>query len=108
MSNFISRLSDRIDDSLGGAFNRLTGHMSAAERREQGNMVNEQINAYKEQTRLAKEETDRKRGETAAAKRKVEEKQIRSLRRNYRPAGFLNNAKPAGEAEPGVQENLGG
>ena len=54
-------------------------------------MANDQIKAYKEQTAIAREEIERKRGEMNSEKRRVEEKQIRSLRHRYRPAGFLDN-----------------
>lgn len=63
--------------------------------------MNDQIRDYKELTAITKAETDRKRGEQAMEKRRIEEKQIRSLRRNFRPAGFLDNAA-------GVNEKLGG
>jgi hypothetical protein len=69
----------------------VTGIPTAKEKRAQMNMANEQIKAYKDQTRMAQEELDRKRGETAAEKRRVNEKQVRMLRRNFKPAGFLDN-----------------
>lgn len=108
MSNFISRFSDRIDDKLGGLYNKITHNPSAAERRQQSNMVNDQISAYKEQTNLAREQLNRTRDEATAQKRKIDEKQIRSLRRNFRPAGFLNNQQANAEPVGGTVQNLGG
>jgi hypothetical protein len=54
-------------------------------------MMQDQMKAYKDQTELTRQEIDRKRAEGAAEKRRVEEKQIRSLRRNYRPQGLLGS-----------------
>lgn len=110
MSNFISRFSDKLDNKLGAAFNRITGHLSAAERREQANQVNEQVKAYKEQSNLAKSELDRVRGEQATEKRRINEKQIKQLRRHFRPAGLLDHAREAKAEQPigGINQNLGG
>lgn len=55
--------------------------------REQQNMINEQMKAYKDQTELTKQQLNEARDATNAEKRRVEEKQIRSLRRNYRSQG---------------------
>jgi len=71
-------------------YHAVTGAPTAQEKRAQANAVNAQVNAYKEQTRMAQEEINAKRGEMAVEKRRVQEKQIRSLRRSFRPAGFLN------------------
>lgn len=68
--------------------------------------INDQIKSYKDQTELTRNELARNRDEQVAEKRKINEKQIRSLRRNYRPAGFLNNQ--AGESVAGTTQNLGG
>lgn len=68
----------------------VTGIPTADEKRNQQKAVNDQIKAYREQTAITKAEIDRKRGEEAVEKRRIQEKQIRSLRRNFRPAGFLN------------------
>jgi hypothetical protein len=54
-------------------------------------MIQDQMKAYKDQAELTRQEIDRKRAEGAAEKRRVEEKQIRSLRRNYRPQGLLGS-----------------
>lgn len=54
---------------------------------EQRQLINDQISAYKEQTNLAREQLDETRAQTEAEKRRVQEKQIRSLRRTYRAQG---------------------
>lgn len=75
-----------------------------------------QANAYKEQTKLAQEEINRKREEQAVERRRIDEKQIRSLRRNRSARGFLGSAAPATPAkqglspldESGMSDKLGG
>lgn len=91
---------NKVVDTLEGALGIPTTH--------EKNLMNEQafhqMEAYKEQTRLTQGEIDRAREEKSAEKRRIEEKQIRALRRNFRPAGFLNNAQgPA----TGVGNKLG-
>lgn len=67
--------------------------------RDQRDMVNAQIKAYQDQTALAKQQLDEARAQTDAEKRRVNEKQIRTLRRNYRAqgasAGLLGVGQPA-------------
>lgn len=58
-------------------------------------MMNEQMKAYKNQTELTRKELERTRGEADAQKRRIQEKQIRALRRNYRPQGLLGVGEPA-------------
>ena len=67
--------------------------------------MNEQMRAYKQQSELTRQEIDRKRNEENAEKRRIEEKQIRSLRRNYRPAGLLGTGTVT---EPDMNTKLGG
>lgn len=50
-------------------------------------MINDQIKAYKAQTELSRQQLDQARTATENEKRRVEQKQIRALRRNYRAAG---------------------
>jgi hypothetical protein len=64
---------------------------SRREEADQRYMIQDQMKAYKDQAELTRQEIDRKRSEGAAEKRRVEEKQIRGLRRNYRPAGLLGS-----------------
>lgn len=55
----------------------------------QNRQVNAQIKAYKDQTALTRQQLDQTRNEQAVERRRVQEKQIRALRSNYRPAGGL-------------------
>jgi hypothetical protein len=73
--------------------------------RQQRDMVNAQIKAYQDQTNLAKQQLDEARNATQAEKRRVEEKQIRALRRNYRAAGMLGTGAAASED---MNQKLGG
>lgn len=67
------------------------GLPTADEKRKQAQAIQGQVDAYKKQTELAQSEIDRKRGEEQIEKRRIEEKQIRSLRHNFKPAGFLDS-----------------
>lgn len=91
----------------GGIFNKITGNMSAAERRAQQRLISEQINAYKDQTMLARQQLDSTRAQSNTEQRRVDEKQIRALRRNYRAqgAGLLGIGKSATED---MNSKLGG
>jgi hypothetical protein len=80
----------KVWDVVTDVAHAVTGIPTADDRRNQQKMMNDQVKAYKEQTAIAREEIDRKRGEQMAEKRRVQEKQIRSLRHNFSPAGFLN------------------
>lgn len=104
----ITGAANRVRNAEEGFVNKITHNPSAAERREQATLVNDQIKAYKEQTNLAKEQLAQKRNEQVAEKRKINEKQIRALRNSYGPAGFLNNAKKDDVVVGGMTQNLGG
>lgn len=71
-----------------GAYDPVESHRQEKEQRE---MINNQIKAYKEQTELTRQQLNETRSQMDADKRRVQEKQIRSLRRNFRPmgSGFL-------------------
>lgn len=71
-------------------FNKATGRISASDRRATNQMLTDQVNAYKEMTEISKKQIAEKKDEQSAEKRKINEKQIRSLRRNYRPQGIMN------------------
>jgi|SRR5579872_444890 len=72
--------------------------------RKQQQMVNAQIKAYQDQTELAKQQLDEARTQEDAEKRKVNEKQIRSLRSTYRG----QNASLLGVGDNDMTTNLGG
>ena len=85
-------LWDTIGDFTGGLVNKITGRPSQDDLRNQRYQINDQIKAYKDQTALTQQEINTARSEQDVEKRKINEKQIRSLRNNFRPAGgFLNN-----------------
>jgi len=67
--------------------------------------INEQIKAYKDQTELTRQEVNNKRDQVASEKRRVEEKQVRSLRRNNRAPGFLGGGE---SSQPDMTSKLGG
>jgi hypothetical protein len=71
-------------------FNKATGRISASDRRATNQMLTDQVNSYKEMTEISKKQIAEKKDEQSAEKRKINEKQIRSLRRNYRPQGIMN------------------
>lgn len=78
-------------------------------RREQ-QMMKAQMEAYQQQTAMEKEQLDAARDATTAEKRRVEEKQIRAARRNYRgPSGGGTGILGVGEAaSDDMSNNLGG
>jgi hypothetical protein len=93
-----------------GAFNKITGRPSAADKRNQDNMIGDQIKAYRDQTELAQKELTDLNAQKDVQRRLIQEKQIRSLRGSYRPAGFLNNQAPQNNtvgSTPGLQSKLG-
>src|ERR1017187_7286974 len=78
--------------------------------RDQRDMVNAQMKAYKDQTELTREQLNKTQAATDAEKRRVEEKQIRSMRRNYRaPNAGMSGMLGTGEPATGdMNNNLGG
>lgn len=70
-------------------YHAVTGTPTESQKRQQANEVNAQVKAYKDQTEITRQEMATKSAETANEKRRVEEKQIRSLRNNYRAQSFL-------------------
>lgn len=96
-------LTEKETDVAGKAL----GIPTADERRKSQQMINEQIKAYKDQTEITRQEINRKKGEEAVEKRRVEEKQIRALRRNYRSSG-RGMLGSSGSAEQDMTTKLGG
>jgi transcription initiation factor TFIID subunit TAF12 len=80
-------LLNRGYSAAGGAVNKALGRESSADKRIEAQNASDQITAYKEQTRLAQEETDRLKNQEQVEKRRVNEKQIRLLRNQYRAGG---------------------
>ncbi len=99
---------DRVGDQIGGAVNAITGRPSQDDIRNQKYAINDQIKAYKDQTALTQQEINTARNEQDVQKRKINEKQIRSLRNNFRPAGgFLNNQRQTLGNSSGLNNKLG-
>lgn len=93
---------EAIDVGTLGAVNpRQSRHQEA----EMQQAYNEQMNAYKQQTELTRQEIDRVRAEEDVQKRRIEEKQIRALRRNYSSQGLMQT--PAGTPND-MNDKLGG
>lgn len=67
--------------------------------RDQRDLINTQIKAYQDQTAITRQQLNQSREATEFEKRRVNEKQIRSLRRNYRASGsgFLGVGQPANQ-----------
>jgi hypothetical protein len=95
----------KVNDVGTDVWHGISGTPTEDAKRNQAKAMNDQIQAYKEQTELTRSELSRKQGEVAAEKRRVEEKQIRSLRRNRGVSGFLGSGNTV---EPGMSDKLGG
>ena len=82
----------------------ITGQ-SDSDRRKQQEMMNQQIKDYQEQSKLAKDELSRAKDQQVAEKRRIQEKQIRSLRGRSSSRGFLGSSSGM---ESGLTSKLGG
>lgn len=94
-----------LSDFATDAFHKVTGMPTEDEKRNQQRMMSDQIKAYREQTEITRKEVETKRNEQAVQKRRIEEKQIRALRRNYRSGGILGT-QPS--TQPDMSSKLGG
>lgn len=106
---FLNKYIKFATDPLGitsNLYHAATGTPTAQERRSQQNAVNDQIKAYREQTEITKSEIARKKNEEVAEKRRIEEKQIRSLRRNR--GSSLLGTQPTNDNDAGMTTKLGG
>jgi hypothetical protein len=86
-----------------GVYNPARNRMEDQQRR----AVNDQIKAYREQTELTQKQIDETRNQANSEKRRVQEKQIRSLRRNYSAAGG-GMLGVGSAAAPDMNQKLGG
>lgn len=98
---------------VGAAAAHAAGVKTGEQKRAEANAVNEQIKAYKDQTELTRNEINRKKDEENVQKRRIEEKQIRSLRRNYSSRGLMNASPPSSlgnpsSGSPDMNTKLGG
>jgi len=80
----------------------LTGTPTAAQKRDTMSAANNQIDMYKKQTEIASSALASAKNEQDAQKRRIEEKQIRGLRRNFQSSSLLDNS------DSGMSDKLGG
>lgn len=85
--------------SLEGAVASVIPHQTAAERR----MKSDMISSYYSQKEAAMAEQQRIGAEKQAEQRRIQEKTIRAMRRQYRSGGFM---QPMTDAS-GMQTKLG-
>lgn len=96
-------------------YHRVTGIPTAKERRatkkfqlNEQQAINDQIKAYREQTQIAREELNQKRASELIEKRRINEKQIRALRNNFRAQGLLGGRQLSETDQSGMTSKLGG
>lgn len=58
--------------------------------------ANEQISFYKQQKDTLHAENEKLSQQKEVERKRIQEKQIRALRRNFRAPGFLDSATPSG------------
>jgi hypothetical protein len=89
-------------------YHKATGTPTADDMRNQQYAINDQIKAYKDQTALTQKEIDTARSQQDVEKRRINEKQIRALRNDFRPVGgFLNNQQAPLGNSTGLPNKLG-
>jgi hypothetical protein len=93
----MSRLSKGLK-KIESAIADVIPHQSAAERRAKADAVN----AYYQQKQSALDEQGKVAAQRDIEQRRLQEKQIRSMRRRYRSAGFMEPM-----SDIGAQEKLG-
>ncbi len=101
MNFFRSLLFGPVADKAYDVYQGMQDDKKAAQ-----NAMNEQIKAYKEQTELTRNELANKANEQAVQKRRIDEKQIRALRRSYRAGGALLGTQQTNQ--PDMNSKLGG
>lgn len=100
MSRFTKIRDKYIKVATGGLINPERRH-------ETRNMIKDQVKAYEEQTNIARDQLNAIRNQQDVEKKRIEQKQIRALRRNYRSA----NVSLLGMGAPGAGDmstKLGG
>lgn len=105
--SWFTRLRDAYETfQTAGLYNARQSRHQEADIRYQ---MQDQMKAYKDATELTRQEIERKRGEEKAEKRRIEEKQIRTLRGRLRPQGIMNNQSlgSAGNPATGTTTKLG-
>lgn len=83
------------------AVSNVIPHQHSADRRAANQAVAEQIDYYQKAKEEIGNETKRVEDERSSEKKKIAEKQIKSMRRSYRAPGFMD------EATGGLSDTLG-
>lgn len=81
----MSKLSKWVDDNV--------THKTAREKQIQ--MMNDQMETYRKEQKLIQDERGRLKSEKEEEQRRINEKKIRSMRRQYRSPGFLEEPASA-------------
>lgn len=92
--------------SVSDAYHGITGTPTAEQKRDTANMMNEQIKAYKDQTELSRQALADAKTQRENEKRRVEEKQIRSIRNRGGRSASLMNTQSAADTKLGGGTNL--
>lgn len=103
--NYIPKKVEQLGSKSLEMGEHALGLPTGKERKQQQQMLNEQISAYKQQTELSRQELNRAKDEQASENRRIQEKQIRTIRRNSSLRGFLGSS--GNESEPGMSSKLG-
>jgi len=86
---------DTVTDFITGGAAYAAGNSSSRKMEDRAKKdMKAQMDEYRKARELTEQQINTARDEKRAEKRRIEEKQIRGLRNNYRsPGGFLNNQK---------------
>lgn len=76
-----------LREAASDLYHKATGTPTSDEKRASNKLIADQVNAYKEQTELTRAQIAETKAQTDTEKRRVQEKQIRSLRRTSRSQG---------------------
>lgn len=93
--SWLSKGHKKIERAISNAI----PHEHSADRRAQQEAMNAQIKAYQDQTKILQDEQGRVKAERDEQQRKINEKQIRSMRRQFRPAGFMDEPTVDGTSD---------
>lgn len=107
-SGGVTGFLNRARSAEESGFNAVTGRTSSSDKRIQTQQINDQIQAYKDQTAITQKQIDSVKAEKDAEKRKINEKQIRSLRSSNRSSsGFLNSSGAPSSSNAGLGDSTG-
>jgi hypothetical protein len=100
--------ANRVRNYEEGLFNKVTGRVPEAEKRDQARLIKDQVDSYKRMTDITQKELDVKQAEKSEQKRLINEKQIRQLRNRYRPSGGLLNSGQSQSSSSQLTSSQGG